>query len=61
MQQTDYKYQPPATPMLGAGSKEVWTFKALKAGRSTISMQYSRPFEPSAPAAKTFTLTVVVQ
>ncbi len=61
MQQTDHKYQPPATPIPGAGGKEVWTFKALKAGKSTISMEYSRPFEPTAAPAKTFTLTVVVQ
>ena len=61
MQQTDHKYQPPATPIPGAGGKEVWTFKALKAGRSTISMEYRRPFEPTAAPAKTFSLTVVVQ
>lgn len=61
LQQTDHKYQPPATPMPGAGGKEVWTFKALKAGGSTISMEYRRPFEPNAAPAKTFTLTAVVQ
>ena len=61
MQQTDHKYQPPATPIPGAGGKEVWTFKALKAGKSTISMEYSRPFELTTTPAKTFTLTVVVQ
>ena len=61
MQQTDHKYQPPATVIPGAGGNEVWTFKAIRAGRSLISMEYRRPFEPNAPAAKTFTLTVVVQ
>jgi len=61
MQQTDHKYQPPATPIPGAGGKEVWTFKALKAGQSTISMEYRRPFEPTAAPAKTFSLTLVVQ
>lgn len=61
MQQTDHKYQPPATPTLGAGGKEVWTFKALKAGNSTISMEYRRPFEPTVAPAKIFTLTVTVQ
>ncbi len=61
MQQTDHKYQSPATPALGAGGKEVWTFKALKVGKSTISMEYRRPFEPNVALAKTFTLTVVVQ
>ncbi len=61
IQQTDHKYQPPATPIPGAGGKEVWTFKTLKAGKSTISMEYRRPFEPNTAPAKTFTLTVVVQ
>ncbi len=61
MQQTDHKYQPPATPIPGAGGKEVWTFKALKAGQSTISVEYRRPFEPTAAPAKTFSLTLVVQ
>lgn len=61
MQRTDHKYQPPATPVPGAGGKEVWTFKALKAGKSTISLEYSRPFEPNTAPAKTFTLTVTVR
>ena len=61
LQQTDHKYQPPATPIPGAGGKEAWTFKALKAGRSSISLEYRRPFEPNAAPAKTFTLTVVVR
>jgi inhibitor of cysteine peptidase len=61
MQQTDHKYQPPATAIPGAGGKEVWTFKALKAGQSTISMEYRRPFDPTAAPAKTFSLTLVVQ
>ena len=61
LQQTDHKYQPPASPIPGAGGKEVWTFKALKAGNSTISMEYSRPFEQNAAPAKTFSLTLVVQ
>jgi len=61
LQQTGHKYETPATPALGAGGKEVWTIKALKAGKSTISMEYRRPFEPTAAPANTFTLIVVVQ
>ena len=61
LQQTDHKYQSPTTPMPGAGGKEIWNFKALKAGKSTMSMEYRRPFEPNAAPAKTFTLTVVVE
>jgi inhibitor of cysteine peptidase len=61
IQQTDHKYQPPATPIPGAGGKEVWTFKALKAGKLTISMEYKRPFEPTVAPAKTFSLILAVQ
>jgi putative lipoprotein len=61
MQQTVHKYQSPATPIPGAGGKEVWIIKALKAGNSTISMEYRRSFEPGAAPAKTLTLSVVVR
>ena len=61
IQQTDHKYQPPGTPMPGAGGKEVWIFKALKAGKSTISMGYARPFEKGVAPVKTFSLNVVVK
>jgi inhibitor of cysteine peptidase len=36
IQQIDHIYQSPAAPMPGAGGKEVWTFKALKEGKSRI-------------------------
>ena len=60
-QQTGHKYQPPASSALGAGGKEIWTFKALKSGTSTISMGYRRPFEKGIAPAKTFTLSLVVK
>ena len=50
---------PPPPP--GAPGQEVWTFKALKKGETTISMDYSRPWEEGEKAARTFTLTVVVK
>ena len=59
--QTDHKYQPPATSALGAGGKEIWTFKALKSGTSTISMEYRRSFETGVAPVKTFTLSLVVK
>jgi len=61
IQQTDHKYQPPAVTIPGAGGNEIWNLKALKVGKSTISMEYRRPFEPNAAPANTFTLTVIVQ
>ena len=51
--------EPPPPP--GTPSQEVWTFKALKKGTSTVSMEYSRPWEGGEKGAWTFVLTVVVE
>jgi len=48
-------------PLPGAGGTEIWSFKAIKQGESTISMQYSQPWEGGMKAAKTFDITVVVK
>jgi len=57
-----HEYQAPeAGAAVGAGGQEVWTFKALKKGKSTISMQYLRPWEEDVEPAQTFALTVVVK
>ena len=52
---------PEDTGMVGAPGKEVWIFKALKKGTSTISMEYSRPWEGGEKGAETFTLNVAVK
>ena len=57
----DHKFEASKTTLLGAGGKEVWTFKTLKKGKSTIYMEYSRPWEQGVKAAETFVLTVVVE
>ena len=42
LEQTDHKYEPPEDEnIVGGAGEEVWTFKALKEGKSTISMEYS--------------------
>ena len=64
LQQVDHKFEPPEItkpPKEGAAGKEVWLFKALKEGKTTISMEYSRPWEGGEKAAWTFVLTVVVK
>ena len=45
---------------VGVGGKEVWKFKALKKGHSTIDMQYSQPWNKGTKGAEKFSLTVVV-
>jgi predicted secreted protein len=62
--QTDYRYVPPPEsnpPIAGAPGKDIWTFKALNQGTSTISMEYRQPWEPSGQPAQIFDLTVVVK
>jgi inhibitor of cysteine peptidase len=63
LRQTDNEYYPPtSSSVVGAPGQEVWTFKALKAGKSTISLEDRRSWEPTTiPPASTFTLTVIVQ
>ena len=64
LQQTDHQLivpgpEPPPPP--GTPSQEVWTLKALKKGTSTVSMEYSRPWEGGEKGAWTFVLTVTVK
>ncbi len=47
---------PPGTP-----GQEVWTFKALKKGSSTIYLDYSRPWEGGEKGEWTCTVNVVVK
>ncbi|MDD5422463.1 MAG: protease inhibitor I42 family protein [Candidatus Omnitrophica bacterium] len=46
--------------LVGAGGKEVWTFRAIGAGKTFIVMKYARPWEKDvAPAMKEiFTISV---
>jgi inhibitor of cysteine peptidase len=62
LKHVDNKYIPPeAKGVEGAAGKEVWTFHAEEKGKSTICMEYRRPWEQGVEPAKTFTLTVVVK
>jgi len=45
----------------GTGGEEVWTFKALKEGKSTIGIEYRRPWKQGVEPDKVFVLTVVVK
>jgi len=62
LKKTANTYEAPEdTDMVGAPGKEIWTFKALKKGTSTISMEYSQPWPNGTKAAETFDLTIVVK
>lgn len=63
---TDHERVGPETegdrpPAPGTPGKEIWTFKALKKGETTISMEWSQPWEGGVKAEWTFDLTVVVK
>ena len=44
----------------GALAKEIWQFKALKEGKSSLTLEYRRPWEKEAPPENVYTLTVKV-
>jgi inhibitor of cysteine peptidase len=51
---------PPNTSVVGTPGSEMWTFKALKKGTSTIHLEYSRPWEGGEKGTWTFDLDVTV-
>ena len=65
LQQTDHKLvmpEPETPPVPGTPGQEVWTFKALKEGMSTISMEYTHPWEGGEKEPMlTFVLTVTAK
>lgn len=61
LQQVDHKFVGPEANLPGSASKEVWTFKALQKGKSTVSIDYSRPWAGGEKGTWKFTLTVVVR
>ena len=54
------EYVAPETEMVGAGGQEVWTFKAIEPGETTIDMEYVRPWETGIEpvVVKSFGVTV---
>ncbi len=62
IQQLDHKFlEPVGQNNMGAAGKEMWTFKALKQGAATVSMDYGRPWEGGEKGEWTYKLTVTVK
>ena len=64
LEQADHRFvspqsEPPPPP--GTPGQEIWTFNALNKGTSTVSLEYSRPWEGGEKGEWTFVLTVVVK
>jgi len=56
----DYVADKHPRKMVGSGGTYVFTFRALKPGKATLTLAYARPWEKNTPPIKTFTLTVEV-
>jgi len=58
----EHKFVPPeATGVVGASGKDVWTFKPLGRGTSTLIFEYSQPWEGGEKDEWTLGLTVVIK
>ena len=58
--QTSHEFIPPKTDVPGQAGREVWVFTTLKKGESTVSFEYSQPWEGGMKSEWTYTLTVTV-
>jgi inhibitor of cysteine peptidase len=61
VQQLKHQYIIADSSSLGAPGTEQWTFTALKAGTTTIHLEYSRPWEGGEKGLWVFDLTVTVK
>ena len=52
-------YLPPPNAAPGAGGRQVFTFKVLSAGKGTLELAYTRPWEKKVKPAKTWRITVL--
>jgi predicted secreted protein len=46
---------------VGAPGFQIFSFKATDAGESTLTLNYSQPFEKNTPAVKTFLVTLTIE
>jgi predicted secreted protein len=61
LSQAEYENNTPdETVTIGSSSKEVWVFKPLEPGKTTLTFEYGRPWEGGEKGEWTFELTVTV-
>ena len=61
VKQTSHAFVQPTSDALGAPGTEVWTFEALKPGKTTITTAYSSIVGKDSKTACTYTANVTVQ
>ncbi|MGA1870814.1 MAG: beta-propeller domain-containing protein [bacterium] len=57
---TSYMYMSPNMALVGMGGRDVWIFKAVGLGTTSISFTYKRQWETNVPPLKTMTFTIVI-
>ena len=55
---SEYQQTPAASGLVGSGGIRAMTFKALKAGSATITLNYQRPWENTPAETLTFNVAV---
>lgn len=59
---TEIRYEPSSDKRLvGAGGKQTWMFRALRAGNAVIDLEYLRPWEKDVPPVKKVRFAVTVR
>lgn len=58
---TGSEYKRPNSGLMGAGGKQVWTFRALAAGKAQVELEYLRPWEKGTAPARTTNFVVVIE
>lgn len=61
LQFVDKQYETDESQLIGGGGKEVWTFKALKSGKTEMTFNYVRPWEKDVPPARVSTVVIIIK
>jgi predicted secreted protein len=61
VEQVSHEYIAPGEQLMGAAGTEVWTFKALESGETTIYVEYSQPWDGGEKQEWTFSLAVEIE
>jgi inhibitor of cysteine peptidase len=55
------RYKKPSSELPGAGGEQVWSFKALAEGKTTLALVYVRSWETNVPPAQSTNIEVVIK
>ena len=61
LKQQGTEYDADSSQLVGSGGEETFTFEAVGAGETTLTLIYHRPWEEGVEPAETFSVTVVVK